>query len=302
MKAARENAELDGLGIFALAPARGEERAQTIDDGTRTITFDPDRVYFFGHSQGGLTGPAYLAFEPALKGAVLSGTGGTFYLSLLDKKKPLDFNALITTLIRDKPVDEDNPTIHLAQMAVERNDPVNYAPFMVRDPQLAPDGMTRLTPRNIFHTEGFTDNYTPNRVIEAFARLKKRGFEPLKLLIIGDEISKYPALSAELLRRGYSDDDIRKIIGQNVLRVWLDSFLGSATTYVVAGVTSCCSWLSCRNSASQPECVARATPVGVGEIGTESETRKKVNHKREVQNGKYRCKATANEHKIRICT
>jgi glycosyltransferase involved in cell wall biosynthesis len=33
-----------------------------------------------------------------------------------------------------------------------------------------------------------------DRVIEAFARLKKRGFEPLKLLIIGDEISKSPQL------------------------------------------------------------------------------------------------------------
>ena len=33
-----------------------------------------------------------------------------------------------------------------------------------------------------------------DRVIEAFARLKKRGFEQLKLLIIGDEISKSPQL------------------------------------------------------------------------------------------------------------
>jgi hypothetical protein len=138
------------------------------DGGGRTIRFDPERVYFFGHSQGGLTGPGYVAFEPALKGAVLSGTGGTFYLSLLDKKKPLDFYSLISTLIRDEPVDEDNPTIHMAQMAVERNDPVNYAPFMVRQLQRGPDG-TMLAPRNIFHLEGFTDNYTPNRVIQAFA-------------------------------------------------------------------------------------------------------------------------------------
>ena len=33
-----------------------------------------------------------------------------------------------------------------------------------------------------------------DRVIDAFARLKKRGFESLKLLIIGDEISKNPQL------------------------------------------------------------------------------------------------------------
>ncbi|HSD89802.1 MAG TPA: hypothetical protein VLB44_19860, partial [Kofleriaceae bacterium] len=127
-----------------------------------------DRIYFFGHSQGGLTGPAYIAFEPALKGAVLSGTGGTFYLSLLTKTEPVNFPDLVSTLIRDEPVDEDNPTIALAQMAVERSDGVNYAPFMVREPQVGPDG-TKMAPKNIFQTEGFTDHYSPNAVIEAFA-------------------------------------------------------------------------------------------------------------------------------------
>jgi membrane dipeptidase len=35
-----------------------------------------------------------------------------------------------------------------------------------------------------------------------------------------DDVSKYPVLEAELLRRGYSDADVRKILGGNVLRVW----------------------------------------------------------------------------------
>jgi membrane dipeptidase len=34
------------------------------------------------------------------------------------------------------------------------------------------------------------------------------------------DVSGYPALLAELLRRGYSDDDLRKICGENTLRVW----------------------------------------------------------------------------------
>jgi membrane dipeptidase len=34
-----------------------------------------------------------------------------------------------------------------------------------------------------------------------------------------EDVSKYPALVAELLRRGYTDDEIRKILGENVLRV-----------------------------------------------------------------------------------
>ena len=34
-----------------------------------------------------------------------------------------------------------------------------------------------------------------------------------------EDVSKYPYLTAELLKRGYSDQDIRKILGLNVLRV-----------------------------------------------------------------------------------
>jgi len=34
-----------------------------------------------------------------------------------------------------------------------------------------------------------------------------------------EDVSKYPALTAELLRRGYSDDDIKKILSLNILRV-----------------------------------------------------------------------------------
>ena len=34
-----------------------------------------------------------------------------------------------------------------------------------------------------------------------------------------EDVSKYPALTAELLGRGYSEDDLRKVLGQNMLRV-----------------------------------------------------------------------------------
>jgi membrane dipeptidase len=37
-----------------------------------------------------------------------------------------------------------------------------------------------------------------------------------------EDVSKFPALTAELLRRGYSDDDVKKVMGLNLLRVWHD--------------------------------------------------------------------------------
>jgi membrane dipeptidase len=45
-------------------------------------------------------------------------------------------------------------------------------------------------------------------------------FDGITSVVSGlEDVSTYPALVAELLRRGYSDDDIRKIAGRNVLRV-----------------------------------------------------------------------------------
>jgi membrane dipeptidase len=33
-----------------------------------------------------------------------------------------------------------------------------------------------------------------------------------------EDVSRYPNLTAELLRRGYSDDDVRKVLGGNLIR------------------------------------------------------------------------------------
>ena len=45
-------------------------------------------------------------------------------------------------------------------------------------------------------------------------------FDGITSVVLGlEDVSTYPALSAELLKRGYSDEDVRKIMGMNVLRV-----------------------------------------------------------------------------------
>lgn len=134
-----------------------------IPDGASTITVDPTKVYFFGHSQGSETGPGFVAFEPTLKGAVLSGCAGLVYMAVLYKKSPGDLAGAVETLIRDEPYDEDNPTLALLQMWMEHSDPLNYAHLMVREP------IAGNSPRDIFQTEGFTDTYAPNPGIEAFA-------------------------------------------------------------------------------------------------------------------------------------
>ena len=131
--------------------------------GTRSVRFDPNRVLYFGHSQGSTTGAPYVGYASDLKGAVLSGAGGVLYLTLLHKTQPVDIPAVVQSLLRDEPFDEFNPTLHLLQAWIDRADAVNYGPLMVNRP---PAG---LAPRAVLVTEGFTDHYTPNPNIEAFA-------------------------------------------------------------------------------------------------------------------------------------
>ena len=129
----------------------------------RTIRFDPDRIYFFGHSQGGLTGPPFVAYEPQIKGAVLSGAGGLLYHALLNKTEPLDISALVHSVIIDNPLDEFNPVLAMLQTWVERSDTINYGPLLVREP--APG----MVPRPIYQSMGFVDHFTPLLTIEALA-------------------------------------------------------------------------------------------------------------------------------------
>jgi len=55
-------------------------------------------------------------------------------------------------------------------------------------------------------------------------------FDGIQSTPIGlEDVSKYPALTAELLRRGYSEGDVQKVLGQNVLRVMRDVERTAAT-------------------------------------------------------------------------
>jgi len=48
-------------------------------------------------------------------------------------------------------------------------------------------------------------------------------FDGITTVPVGlEDVSKYPALTAELLRRGWAEEDVRKALGLNVLRVMRD--------------------------------------------------------------------------------
>jgi hypothetical protein len=138
------------------------------------IAFDGTKVMFFGHSQGGLNGPLFLAGSELARGAVLSGAGSDLALNLLEKTKPVDVAAAFRILVGlgDPEVATElnifHPVMTLVQTIVDPADPLEYGGFIARTPR---DGHT---PKSIYQTEGVGadgvgDSYAPPHGIEALS-------------------------------------------------------------------------------------------------------------------------------------
>lgn len=141
---------------------------------TAAIKFDPKRIGFFGHSQGGLNGALLLAVDDSTRGGVLSGAGSAIAYSLLLKVKPEpSVAALVKNFLGITAESEDefgplHPAITLVQTIVDPSDPLHYYPGIARAP------FAGRTAKSVFMTEGVAadgsgDNYAPPRTIEAGA-------------------------------------------------------------------------------------------------------------------------------------
>lgn len=142
--------------------------------GDAEIRFDPDKVAFFGHSQGGINGPMFLAVDDQARGGMLSGSGSMISIALLEKTKPVDIAGLVKVvflgLLGDE-VEELNllhPAMSLAQSIVDPTDPIHYVPMIVRRPRAG------FAPKSTLMTEGVNadgsgDNYTPPHGMEVQA-------------------------------------------------------------------------------------------------------------------------------------
>lgn len=162
LAATRDNhrqAAADDFQLLRLVRAFAVEQAPVTG---RPIRFDPRRTYFIGHSQGGSTGPLFLAAEPEVRAAVLSGAGAVLTLTLLDKTKPVDIPTIVSTVLQE-PATPDHPFLALLQAYFEPADPNNYGRLLFREP---PPG---AVPKSVLQTLGITDHYTPVDNIKAFA-------------------------------------------------------------------------------------------------------------------------------------
>jgi len=140
----------------------------TTDDGY-TIPIDPNRIYFMGHSQGGLTGSLALPFLGQwVHAAVLSGAGGDLSITIVERKDPFDIAQLIGETLdfsSNETVTEYHPAIGMIQWLVDVTDPINYAPFWATEQ----GGWQEQAPASVLMFSGMDDADTPYRAAEALA-------------------------------------------------------------------------------------------------------------------------------------
>lgn len=133
--------------------------------GGAEVRFDGAHVMFFGHSQGGLNGPLWLATPAGPEAGVLSGAGGWLSLSLVMKTEPVNIPGIVAGLLSIPRAELTplHPAVTLAQTIADPSDTVNYARHIVSEPRMGG------APKHVFMTQGFIDHYTPPPAIAALA-------------------------------------------------------------------------------------------------------------------------------------
>jgi hypothetical protein len=164
------------------------------------IKFDPDRIYYKGHSQGSLTGAIYLAADPEIKAAILSGAGAVLIQTLLNKTSPIDIPSLIGNTLRD-PLDQYHPLLSLLQAYLEISDPVNYGKYYFNEP---PAGFAK---KSIFQSLGFIDTYAP--IPNGKAQALCAGLQPIHPMQDGGDIE-----GLDLLGLSWGDAPTSLNVGQ----------------------------------------------------------------------------------------
>ena len=173
--AARDNLRQSGTDDFQLLRlAQNWSTSITLPTTNAQVKFDSARMAFIGHSEGGLTGPLFVAYEPGMRGATFSGAAAILLVAMLNKTQPVNIPDLLDTLINDGTLDEFHPLLNLMQQYFEPVDPANFGRLYFQEP---PQG---IAPRSIFQTIGIVDHYAPVPGIKAF--MLSMGLEPVGML------------------------------------------------------------------------------------------------------------------------
>lgn len=142
--------------------------------GGATIRFDGERVYFFGHSQGALIAPIYMAIDDGVEGGVISAGGAVIAYALLEKEEPIPIPELLRVTLalpggtREEAFEREgfgfpHPVVTLLQGWIDGADPANFGRLVFAAPR------ETFAPKSVLSTEGTADPYSPPGAIEALA-------------------------------------------------------------------------------------------------------------------------------------
>lgn len=120
-------------------------------DGDPGGDIDPNRIYFFGHSLGGIVGTTFLAFDDQVRAATLANPGSGIG-KLLDGSRSIGprISAGLEAAGAPEGSDDYESFIRFAQQAVDTADPINHA--------------NSLSDRSIHFIEVVGDLVVPNTV------------------------------------------------------------------------------------------------------------------------------------------
>jgi hypothetical protein len=117
--------------------------------------FDVKTMSAFGHSMGASIVPLAVAFEPRLRGAILSGAGASYIENIVYKEKPVATKGLAELLLGyagKRELTEFDPVMTILQWAAEPADTQVYARSILREPDPGVD-------HHIMMVEGVVDHY-----------------------------------------------------------------------------------------------------------------------------------------------
>jgi predicted esterase len=164
--AARDNVLQGAADLFQLVRLAESFSMDAATSPTgEEIRFDPTRIYFMGHSQGGTVGALFVPYEPLVRVAVFSGTGALLLESLQHKTSPTNLPLAMSLLLQEdlEAIRWGNPALHLFQWYFDPADAVNYGRLLVREPAAG------MPTHHFMETWGQGDTYSPAETIEAYA-------------------------------------------------------------------------------------------------------------------------------------
>ena len=123
-------------------------------DAGASSTFDGADMTLIGHSMGATIAPLALAAAPELKGAVLSGAGGSWIANVVHKESPIAVRQIADSIVGyttiGRTLSMHDPLLTLLQWGGESADPPVYGRLL---------GRGASAPRDLLMIQGIVDTY-----------------------------------------------------------------------------------------------------------------------------------------------